>query len=595
MTRISRLFFPIVLALSCLLGTCRGFFQESSDEVQLSADSQGDNDDMGVEAVYCFNYSIPWMNQNGVIYVTYLVTSDDWAAHVDSELGFINAVFSPPLLSTLIHATDERVDFSSPFSNERSEILFASGLRRSRYNSQSYLVTDLAHSFDECKVWRIPEKAEQRIVALSPAEIAPVEVPYTVNNLSGQFQCNLLVQSSAGRITEIQQTPIQGWNRTHTGFLEYETSRGRQLVSGECRISELSDQFKKFIEMPERGLLGDHPRHDESGLMFHRGGRHIRTSWKQLDDVVVPENISVTLGTTGSGLLLRSARLLTSKKVAAAEIGVRIQNLRTRTSADLVVPNLASAVGRQFWRTQPTSLDAAKKLSAAELKAQQTSLLSKPLSEGNRLLLLGNRVLLTAATDESENLAEFVSALTEYIDRLGESAGLAGQTTVLFNLLEMLRFWERSDLEQLTVQQFGRLREQYPADEQLKALFFATGATETTDLYTHQLIDSIFQAIRDRSTPEALVRGALVLASLRVRSTCYGLLSNTSDHVIKDLQRRVQMRKRLILAYSGLLDALEKEDSHELQLSAQRLRKLLQIVESENPPISETEDEQDRK
>jgi len=357
----------------------------------------------------------------------------------------------------------------------------------------------------------------------------------------------------------------------------------------------LSDQFKKFNELPERGLLGDHPRHDESGLMFHRGGRHIRTNWKQLDDVVVPENISVTLGTTGSGLLLRSARLLTAKKVAAAEIGIRIQNLRKRSSADLVIPNLASAVGRQFWRTHPTALDQARKSAAAELKAQQTSLLAKPLSEGNRLLLLGNRVLLAAATDESENLAEFQSVLTEYIDRLGQSAGLAGQTTVLFNLLEMLRFWERSDLEQLTVQQFGRLREQYPADEQLKALFFATGATETTDLYTHQLIDSISHAIRDRNTPESLLRGALVLASLRVRSTCQGLLSNTPNHVIKDSQRRIQMRRRLVLVYSGLLDALEKEDSHELHLSAQRLRKLLQIIESENPPVSESEDEQDRK
>lgn len=578
MTRIRHGIFWAAVSVVC--GVCIESASQAQEGDQSTSKAQ--DSDAGVEAVYCFNVSIPSMDQTGVIYVTYLVTKNDWAAHMDWDIGFINGMFAPPLVSTSIHATDKKVEFYSPYMNQRSEFVFGDRNVRNRYNSQMYPLTELVHSFDEARVWRIPETVEQQIAAIDPNRIEFVEIPYTVRNLAGKFDCSLVVNSVAGKVTEIRQSPLQDWERTHSGFQEFETHGGRQTAATECRISDLGDRFGKFNEFPEKSILGDHPRHSDAGLLFHRGGRHIRTSWKQINDVVVPENMTVTLGPTGSGMLLRGARLLSARQVPEVEIRQQIEKLRVRTSADAVVANLGKAVGRQFWKVSPQQLDNGMKLSADQFKAEYASLLAQQLSVGDRVGLLRGRILLFAATVDTSNVVEFERVLTEYVDFLGQSAGLEGQMSLLFDLLEMLRSWERPDLEEVAIQEATRIMEQQSPDRQIRVLFFARGATETSDIYTHQLLNAISRSLRVNDVPESLIRSALVVASLRLQNTCNGILSDSSDRTIKDATRRSQLRIQLVTAYLGLLDELQSTKSEELQQSSIRLRRLVEILQTES-------------
>ncbi len=501
---------------------------------------------------------------------------------MDWDIGFINSMFAPPIVSTSIHVTANRVDFYSPYTNQRSEFEFGDRNVRNRDNSQMYPLTELVHSFDEARVWRIPETGEQRIAAIDPNRIEFVEIPYTVSNRSGKSDCRLVVNSVAGKVTEIRQSPLQDWERTHSGFQEFETHGGCQTAATECRISDLGDRFGEFNEFPKKSILGDHLRHSDAGLLFHRGGRHIRTSWKQINDVVVPENMTVTLGPTGSGMLLRDARLQSARQIPEVEIRQQIEKLRVRTSADAVVANFAKAVGRQFWKISPSQLDSGMKTSADQFKLEHASLLAQQLSVGDRVGLLENRIRLFAATVDTSNVAEFERVLTEYVDFLGQSAGLEGQVSLLFDLLEMLRFWERPDLEEVAIQEATRIMEQQSPDQQIRVLFFARGATETSDIYTHQLLNAISRSLRVNDVPESLIRSALVVASLRLQNTCNGILSNSSDRPIKDPIRRSQLRARLVTAYLGLLDELQSTESEELQQSSIRLRRLVEIPQTES-------------
>ena len=146
----------------------------------------------------------------------------------------------------------------------------------------------------------------------------------------------------------------------------------------------------------------------------------------------------------------------------------------------------------------------------------------------------------------------------------------------------MLRFWERPDLEEVAIQEATRIMEQQSPDQQIRVLFFARGATETSDIYTHQLLNAISRSLRVNDVPESLIRSALVVASLRLQNTCNGILSNSSDRPIKDPIRRSQLRARLVTAYLGLLDELQSTKSEELQQSSIRLRRLVEILQTES-------------
>ena len=123
--------------------------------------------------------------------------------------------------------------------------------------------------------------------------------------------------------------------------------------------------------------------------------------------------------------------------------------------------------------------------------------------------------------------------------------------------------------------------EQQSPDQQIRALFFARGATETSDIYTHQFLNSISRSLRVNDVPESLIRSALVVASLRLQNTCNGILSNSSERVVKDPIRRSRLRLQLLKAYSGLLDELEGTKIEELRQSSLRLRRLVDILQTE--------------
>ncbi len=59
-------------AVSVVCGVCIESASQAQEGDQSTSDAQDSN--VGIEAVYCFNVSIPSMDHVGVIYVTYLVT-----------------------------------------------------------------------------------------------------------------------------------------------------------------------------------------------------------------------------------------------------------------------------------------------------------------------------------------------------------------------------------------------------------------------------------------------------------------------------------------------------------------------------------------
>lgn len=583
MTRISSPVFLSVVFVLCVVWI--PLTSQAQEGVDATAITSGK--DAGVEAVYCFNVSLPSMDQTGVVYVTYLVTKGDWAAHMDWNPGFINGMFNPPLVSTLIHVTDAGANFSSPYMNQHTEFVFGDRNARSPYGSQSYRFTELVHCFDENKAWQFPETVDHQIAARDPNRIEFVEIPYNVRNRSGEFDCHVRVNGMLGKITQLQQSPRLDWERSHSGFQEFKTRDGVQQAASECLISDLGDRFQTFNELG-KGIQGDHPQHSENGLLFHRGGRHVRTAWKQTSDVVVPENITVTLGPTGDGMLLRSARLLSMKVVPETEIHSRIEKLRGRTSADIELANLNKAVGNQFWKVSPQQLDAGMKTSAERFKEEYQSLLAQPLIAGDRAGALRGRVLIFAATTEAPNIAEFQQVLTEFVDFLGESAGPEGQIALLFDLLEMLRFWERPDLELVATQEVTRIMELQPPDRQIRLLFYVRGATETGDIYVNQFLNAISRSLKADDVPETLIRGGLVVASTNLQSVCSNVLADSSNR-IKDPVRRTQIRSQLFTAYSRLLDDLQGTKSAELQQTSVRLRRLVEILEAAGKAVLNAE------
>ncbi|MCA9037770.1 MAG: hypothetical protein KDA91_21715 [Planctomycetaceae bacterium] len=534
----------------------------------------GEADGSGIEAVYCFNINIRSMDQNNVIYVTYLVSADEWATHIDWGFEFINGMFAPSITSTMIHKTAEKIEFQSPFNNTRAEFLLAEESSRNPYNSQQYNLTEIRHSLRESLAWRIPKHIDQQILDIPDDSSDVIRSSYSAIGLKNTVE----ISAGNGKVAQVHQSSVPRWERIHSNFQEFTVAGQRRLASSECVISLNEHRFTRFND-PISAMSNDRNLSASDGIWpFPTGGRHVKTEWKELDQMLVPGEIRVTLGDSGHGMLLRNARLVSSKVIPKSEVERRIGLLRSRTPESPVVANFSRDVVRRLWMTSPQHLDSVARASVESLKSRNRSLLAQSLTLGDRVGGSQCELLLAIPSDSTKDLSEVGKALSAYLEAMEESAGPEGQVAMLFNILEMVRAWNRRDLEPLVVSHMNRILKTEPAQRQIEILFYARPATEVDDLHASQLIKALSCALLDDDVQESVIRGALAIASLELQKSCKGILSDSSTSSISDLNQRRQRRTDLLTEYLELLDQLEESDSASLQYSATRLRELTAIL-----------------
>lgn len=556
-----------------------------SDQDQREAatsDATREDSAAGVEAAYSLTYTLPFMDQAGTIYITYLVTPDEWMAHVDWILpGFINSVISPSMYEMSIHSKGGAFEFRSPYNSRNFSFNPSITARRAPYNAQDYSLRLLAFASREARVWRVPDDVV-RPRLLATQEDAGVRLLEHSTSFGGKDHTSRSrVTTRGASISGISTTPLEKWERTHKGFLKFESENRLQWAASSCVISTVDDRFSAMNEVSSVGMTGDHLRHEEAGLLFYRGGRQVSTKWAVIDEVVIPQTIKVTLGTSGEGMLLRSLRLLHAHTLPSESIRSRIREISARSVPNGKAVLLTRVITEHFWRQHPAKLGSTERAIEQELRDRHRELLSKECSIGNRVGLLNNLVRLDAATDDSEDLSLFRKHLQEFLAEIGNTAIPEEQVSSLFNLLEMARSWKRPDLETVATEELERVILELPLRRQIEVLFFGEGPTETSDIYCQRLVNVILRCLDNEEVPETHVRAALIVAVKRTEITCRGILAPGSSRPINDEQRRQLLRRELLNAWATLRDRLRASSSLELQKSAERVNLLLEQLQED--------------
>ena len=573
MTRISTKLIAFLL-LTQISIPCFGLEQKGN----LSTDSLIEQE-YGISAQYCINYSIPSMEQAGAVYVTYLVLDDEWLAYISYSLpGFINAVISPPALTTSIHCQNNQVTFHSPYNNTHDVIDVSPDTKRIRYNSQSYDLKQTAFAPRETELWRIPDSITN-LIGDSDLHEPKITLPYSPRSGTRTYKGQIHLTSSDGMVSTLTIQPTQDWRRDYTGFQWLTTNRGQQIVSSQCVMTSKRHLLHVLNQFDLPRVPGDHDQATDPWLVYHRGGRHVQTSWTVVDDVAVPDIITVTLGPTGSGMLLRKARMISSQLRPASEIRQHINRLIQLKHEETIAPQFARIIARRFWKKRPNDLSEQSHSLADRMITNQIGFLNKKPSNGERVALNNNLVKLTAASDETPDLAEFRHHLQNFLTIVGVDGGPELQVSSLFNFLEMVRKWHRADLEDIGREHLSKILSALPVRDQFRVLYFTESPTETKDIYANELINSLRQALDDDEIPETEIRAGLIVASLRLEQIYRNSLLSRFRKTEADNARYDRLEQELLDAYREMLVHMSQSESPNLQHSASRLQGLADELE----------------
>ncbi|MBL8809447.1 MAG: hypothetical protein JNM43_04645 [Planctomycetaceae bacterium] len=351
-------------------------------------------------------------------------------------------------------------------------------------------------------------------------------------------------------------------------------------------MQDHNSRFATFFEWrPE--IPGTHPRHLETGLQFHNGGRRVEIDWHADLGCAVPVAIRVSLGNRPGGMFLRSCKLVRSRKVSAEDVRNEIQKAKNRTLADLTLINVGVQLSQHFWMQSPNDLDESHRKIALQFHAAYQQILKSPeLSIGNEVSALRDLVILTAASDESPDLKQFRDAVRTYSRKIGETSGITGVATMMFDLLDMLRVWKREDLVDLVHAEFRTSLEQEKLEQQFSTLLSIAGPDEAREFSTECFLNVIGRIARcpELSEPDRLrIRAGLIVASYRLEHSLIEELAPANNAHIADAERRKQRRDQLTREYVDVLKLVEASEDDVLKDTAQVLQKKFAAMDFNEP------------
>ncbi len=547
MTRISTFFGLLTLVFAARWS---GTTAPPADEAGSS--SRATAEPVGVEAEYSICFTVPLRQQSTVMHVRYLVTENEWAAIIGADLGFSQAPITPHVATAVIHCTQETVELYSPWKgyhhvHTRQPRRLAG---KPDYWNQTYEPRDMISRLDETDAWGLTPEVIDRVLALP--DTTEQELNYATKR-NADLSPSLTVTRAEGAIKMIQQTLAPGWLRVHSSFEQV----GEQCVSKICDMRDLNSKFTKFFQWTNE-LPGSHPRHGETGLQFHNGGRRVELDWLDAEGVVLPKSIKVKLGNSSEGMLLRSCKLVRSRRVSADWIRSEIDAAKKRKLEDLAVTNFGLKLGDYYWGKSPQKLTQEHLKVAGEFHTAAGRLLETPgLSVGDQVSILRSLVILTAATDQSEDRVLFRKAVKDYSSKILETAGIDGLATMMQDMFEMLRFAQREELIEIAYQQFRTHIDDKPLEQQFETLMGIQGPGDVGEFNALSLLN-VIDKMADQSELTSLTRtricAGLIIAHYKVECALGNHLKTKSE-TIHDSVRRQQQRERLI---SELLRVLER-------------------------------------
>ena len=538
-----------------------------------SSEVRGQDSEVGVEATYSLVFSLPFMNQNGTLFVKYLVTKDELCTHVDWDVGFINGVMRPGPTGITCHDDGNAFEFSSPFMEPRSGDRNKVVEPRS-YDSQGYVFWNLAGAHQEASVWQAlnSDAAQAMIQSGSPSFATEV------SSKGRQFMCNGSMTYNRDSLDSLSVSVAPGWNRVYREFQQLVVGNVTRNVATECVMHVPNGDLASFDQGPVDGRFpGSHDRYADVGLLYHRGGRHVQTSWKSDGGVIVPERVRITLGSSGKGMLLREARLISSRTLPVGQVRQKIAALKSQTKRDEAPLGANKFISKYFWPKSPGKKTEQAQEIEQRLRSEIASRLkSVDLTVGDDLGFTNTLVYLDCLTDTSPDLNVTKSDLRKMVDLLGKHSGAESQAAAVFNFLEMSRFLRRQDLEQLGTNALDRILSSLEPATQLRVLFCVSGATETQDIRLLQLMKVSQRCLESNSVPESEIRATLSLLEQKALSFhTTGLFASRGK---PDPQHLVEVRGILVDELNRLIDQLNLSRSTELQRAADRLGQLLPVL-----------------
>jgi hypothetical protein len=565
MTRISTF-----IALLTLVFAARWSHQESPTATDGRGDDLNGSDleSGGVEAEYSICFTIPATQDSGVMHVRYLVTDNEWAAIVGADLGFSRSPISPHIATAVIHCTKERVELYSPWQ-EYHHVHTRQPQRQTgepTYWNQTYEPRDMISRLDETDAWILPPELITRVLGLP--ETGQHQLDY-VTEKNADLSPKLSVTRVAGAIKSIRQTLAPGWLRVHSAFEQV----GQQYVSKVCDMEDLNSKFTKFFQWTDK-LPGSHPRHGEAGLQFHNGGRRVEMDWIDAEGVVLPKSIKVKLGNSSDGMLLRSSKLIHSRRVSAEWIRSEIAASKSRKAEDLAATNFGLSLGRHYWGKSPETLSADQLKMADEFRAAAGRLLETPrLSTGDKVSILRSLVILAAATDESEDRSLFREAVTNYSNKIMETAGGEGLAAMMLDMFDMLRFSGQEPLIDIAYQQFRTHIESQTLEQQFSTLMGIPGPDDVREFNALSLLNVVDQMAKqpELTSPTSRILPGLLIADYRVEYSLRNHLAPESE-AFRDSAYRKQRQEKLVSEFRGVLERIASCRNELLKNTALKLQ-----------------------
>lgn len=493
----------------------------------------------GVMAEYAFTIHSASDHETVTLFTTVLVTTDQWAIYIHGiSPHWVVLHVDPYPVDLVFSSTSESALMSRPGGQLRE--LFSA----ERLANPGILPRQDLHGLLTAKslasVWKIPADVEQQFIDGSVNADRDFSGEYGVRFRDRDFPCSWSASVRRNGETSIFLKRILSGNTPlsivkEDEFTQFTSENRSNFLLTRSRLSVPAVQLKKWnAEMG--AIVGAQPKDYEAVgapgsdwladrylRPYAEGGRNVEIKWQATEDgFCLPSATKVTLGESGSGMFLRSAKLIRHQIVDKTSVDAEIAVLADAKREKSQPQDIGTRVGKRFWPLSPPNLTAEDKELADSLDRELADVIANPIYPGDAIQATQKRVTLAVATDATASHELFMARLTEHFELLESMVDSDASVVSAMKLQSMLVQRKRLEL----VPALWRVVTERPSSEapvpRLRKLLSNEGGSDAHDLHCIVLANAINDVWQSEERDPILVREAII-------QICYKLANHQGN------------------------------------------------------------------